>query len=100
MAATLSARFLIEGAFFAAHHSRNLLGDAVNLYKGGRYSTSLVLSTYCIEELGRAKILHKNARDAFNGMVVTVESIRKKCRNHKIKLGVGREFTPGASIVT
>jgi AbiV family abortive infection protein len=64
----------------------HLLRDAVLLIQKKRYASSLVLATYCLEELGRAETYRQNAKRAFVGELVTLRSIDRAVREHQPKL--------------
>jgi AbiV family abortive infection protein len=74
---------LLRGAFYAAEHAWHLLEDAVLLFQNKRYSNTLVLAEYCLEEVGRAKIYVQHRAD---GSAVTVNSLKSECKNHAFKL--------------
>jgi AbiV family abortive infection protein len=51
-----------------------------------RYASSLVLATFCLEQLGRAEIYRKNAKQAFADQPVTVGSMDRALKHHLPKL--------------
>jgi AbiV family abortive infection protein len=68
----------------------HLLRDAVLLIQRERYASSVVLATFCLEELGRVEIYRKNAKDSEKGKEVTVGSMRRDVANHQSKLSPAR----------
>lgn len=85
----LSADFLVVGSFYALEQAGNLLFSAVELFRLKRYSDTLVLSVFCLEELGRAQIFLKNARSALKSKAVTLETLNRECNSHVRKLEQG-----------
>lgn len=85
----LSPDFLLRGAFYSMEQAWHLLQDAVFLFQRGSYGSSLVLSIYCLEEIGRAEIyLHQRGRALTCGEV-TVKELQEAHTKHKLKLGQG-----------
>jgi len=84
--APLSADVLATGAAYAMEQAWYLLKDAVLLMQNGRYSNSLVLATFCLEQLGRAEIYRENAKQAFAGKPITLGSMGRALTDHLPKL--------------
>src|SRR6266849_167665 len=82
----LSADVLTKGAVYAMEQAWNLLRDAVLLIQNKRYASSLVLATFCLEQLGRAEIYRENAKHASAGKPVTLASMGRALRDHLPKL--------------
>jgi len=62
---------LSQGAFFALEQAGQLLMDAALLFQNRRWSSALVLSVFCLEELGKSDILIEKAKTALGGEPVT-----------------------------
>jgi AbiV family abortive infection protein len=82
----LSADALAKGTAYAMEQAWNLLRDSVLLIQNKRYASSLVLATFCLEQLGRAEIYRKNAKQAFAGQPVTLGSMDRALKYHLPKL--------------
>ena len=97
--APLSADVLARGAIYAMEQAWNLLRDAVLLIQNKRYPSSLVLATFCLEQLGRAEIYRENAKHASAGKPVTLGSMRRALTDHLPKL-LKAQIPVTASLVT
>ncbi len=87
MGPALGADFLLHGAFCAAHQAWHLLEDAVALFRRRSYPTSLALSVFCLEEIGRAKFYLEQRDAVLAGDIVTPGILAgKRTRNHVWKL--------------
>ncbi len=84
--APLSAEVLARGTAYAMELAWNLLRDAVLLIQNKRYASSLVLATFCLEQLGRAEIYRENAKHASAGRPVTLDSMGRALTDHLPKL--------------
>ncbi len=82
----LSADALATGTAYAMEQAWHLLQDAVLLIQNKRYPSSFVLATFCLEQLGRAEIYRKNAKQAFAGRTVTLGSMDRELKHHLPKL--------------
>lgn len=82
----LSADTLAQGTVYAMEQAWHLLRDAVMLIQNKRYASSLVLATYCLEQLGRAEIYRENARRAFASNPITLGSMGRSLTDHLPKL--------------
>jgi len=82
----LSADALAKGSTYAMEQAWCLLRDAVLLIQNRRYSSSLVLATFCLEQLGRAEIYRENAKQASAGKPVTLASMGRALTDHLPKL--------------
>ncbi|MBI3895671.1 MAG: AbiV family abortive infection protein [Acidobacteria bacterium] len=86
----LTPGYLCRGTFLAAEQAWHLLHDANLLYGQKRYANSLVLSVYSVEEVGRSRIYLESTKQVLQGKVITLEDLRKRCRDHMEKLAQGR----------
>ena len=86
----LTHGYLCMGTFLAAEQAWHLLHDANLLYGQARYANSLVLSVYSVEEVGRSRIYLESTEQVLQGKVITLEDLRKRCRDHMEKLAQGR----------
>jgi len=82
----LSADVLTKGAIYAMEEAWILLQDAVLLIQNKRCTSSLVLATFCLEQLGRAEFYRENAKHASEGKTVTSRSMGKALTDHLTKL--------------
>lgn len=85
----LTPELLLEGAFYATEQAWHLLEDSVLLFQGERYATSVILATYCLEELSRSKICSDFRTRVLEGTGVTSAQFSTKCEDHKRKLADG-----------
>jgi AbiV family abortive infection protein len=82
----VTAQYLLEGAIYAAEQCGHMMRDAVSLYDNGRYSSSIALSAFAREELGRSRILRELRQNIVgNRADVTLEEIQVRCDDHVIK---------------
>ena len=86
----LTPGYLCLGTFLASEQAWHLLHDANLLYAKKRHANSLVLSVYSIEEVGRARMYLESTEEALRGEVITLEKLRKRCKDHMEKLAQGR----------
>lgn len=84
--AQISSVALVRGAAYALEQAWFLLADAVLLFQNGRYSSSLVLATYCLEQLGRVDLYRENSVRADKGETVTLASMSRELGDHLSKL--------------
>jgi AbiV family abortive infection protein len=84
--APISADALVRGAAYALEQAWFLLADAVLFFQNGRYPSSLVLATYCLEQLGRVDIYREKSARADEGGTVTLISMRRELSDHLSKL--------------
>ena len=82
----LTADVLAKGTTYAMEQAWSLLRDAVLLIQNRRYAGSVVLATFCLEQLGRAEIYRENAKHAFAGKPVTLHSMGRALTDHLPKL--------------
>ncbi len=80
---SLSADFLLQGAYYAAEQAGLLLGDARVLFERGRHSTSMVLAAFCREAIGRAIIYLEERKKVLQSSTVTVKQLRKRCEGRR-----------------
>lgn len=84
--AHITADALVRGTAYAMEQAWHLLRDAVLLIQQERYASSLVIATFCLEQLGRAEIYRKNAKRASEGKRVTLSSMNRDLIDHAAKL--------------
>jgi AbiV family abortive infection protein len=82
----LSADALAKGATYAMEQAWYLLKDAVLLIQNERYASSLILATFCLEQLGRTEIYREYATQAFAGEPVTLGAMSRALTDHLSKL--------------
>jgi AbiV family abortive infection protein len=83
----LTADFLLYGAFHAAHQAWHLLEDAVTLFRSKSYPTSLALSVFALEEIGRRKFYLEQRGLVLGGQAISLETLAsRRTRNHIWKL--------------
>lgn len=51
-----------------------------------RYASSVVMATFCLEQLGRLDIYREKAKDVEAGKIVTLETMKRELREHLPKL--------------
>jgi AbiV family abortive infection protein len=83
--ATLSARYLLQGMWYALEQSGHLLSDAIFLYDRGSHPTAVGVAMLAREELGKALILRQLAEDARAGRAVTHERLGAELEGHITK---------------
>jgi AbiV family abortive infection protein len=76
---TVSAYYLLRGAWYALEQCGNLLRSAVAVYRSGDHATSIVLAGFAREELGKSRILLERRRQTLAGTSFTVKDIRQAC---------------------
>jgi AbiV family abortive infection protein len=86
----LSMRQVVQGAYYAMEQSGRLLVDAVQLYEARRWSSSLVLAVFSLEELGKADMLLARAVEAGENGQRTVAQVMAGVARHTTKLRAGR----------
>jgi AbiV family abortive infection protein len=82
MPASVSPKYLLEGATYALEQSGLLLRDANLLYQNGSYASAMVLALFAQEELGRWKMLRDLRRKVVEGERLTIEDIQEHCGDH------------------
>src|SRR6185437_15516849 len=85
----LTSELLLEGAFCAIEQAWHLLENSVLLFQGERYATSVVLATYCLEELSRSKICFDFRTRILEGTPVTSADFSARREDHERKLADG-----------
>jgi AbiV family abortive infection protein len=80
---------LLKGAFYALEQCGLLLRDANILYRSGSYPSTVVLTAFAREELGRYGILFDLWRRARAGETFTADDVRKACDDHVTKQKAG-----------
>jgi AbiV family abortive infection protein len=89
----MSPEDLLKGAILALEQSGLLLRDANVLYRNRSYANAVVLAALAQEELGRHRILLDLWRLARGGETVTVDRIKKACKEHVTKQERGTSGT-------
>jgi AbiV family abortive infection protein len=89
MASPVTPQFLLEGTAYALEQCGLLLRDANILYRAGSYASSVVLTAFAQEELGRSTILRDLRREVLSGMEYTLEEIQDRCDDHVTKQQAG-----------
>ena len=85
MASSVSPQFLLEGAVYALEQCGLLLRDANVLYRAGSHATTVIVTAFASEELGRSAILFEMRREVLTGKEITKEQIADRCSDHVIK---------------
>lgn len=98
----VTTRYLLEGAWYAAEQCGLLLRDALPLYNGGRFGTATALGLVAREELGKAQILLRIAKEIVDGKPTSPSALRRRIAEHlpKQKAGLDTVFlrtVPGTS---
>lgn len=86
----LTARSIVQGAYYAMEQSGRLLADASQLYALRRWSSSLVLAVFSLEELGKADMLLTRAVDAASTGPKRSDEVMAGVTRHATKLKAGR----------
>jgi AbiV family abortive infection protein len=74
--------------------AHRLIKSSVTLIKDGDYATSVVLSAFAHEEVGRYHILRKLRESVLtNGDEVSIEKINNDCNNHRTRQKEGQGNT-------
>src|SRR5262249_36966893 len=89
MPASVSPRYLLEGAAYALEQCGLLLRDANLLYRSSSYASAVALAAFAQEELGRWKMLHELRRKVLGGDSVTIKQIQTRCGDHVRKQEAG-----------
>src|SRR5215831_14470228 len=89
MPASVSPRYLLEGAAYALEQCGLLLRDANLLYRSNSYASAVALAAFAQEELGRWKMLHDLRRKVLGGDSVTIKEIQTRCGDHVRKQEAG-----------
>jgi AbiV family abortive infection protein len=88
-AASVTPRYLLEGAAYALEQCGLLLQDANVLYRNGSYSSAVAIALFAREELGRYRILLDLRKEVLSGNHFTIEEIGKRCKKHEHKQEAG-----------
>jgi AbiV family abortive infection protein len=86
----LATRSIVQGAYYAMEQSGRLLADAFQLYTLRRWSSSLVLAVFSLEELGKADMLLTRGVDAALNGPKRREEVMAGVAWHATKLRAGR----------
>jgi AbiV family abortive infection protein len=89
MLASVSPRYLLEGAVYALEQCGLLLRDANVLYRNGSYSSAVAVALFAREELGRYRILLELRKKVVDGDHLTIEEVQNHCRSHVTKQEAG-----------
>jgi AbiV family abortive infection protein len=82
MPASVTSKFLLEGAAYALEQCGLMLRDADGLYRSGSYSNAMVLAAFAREELGKWKIFLDLRREVLGGKNLTIKDINDRCDDH------------------
>jgi AbiV family abortive infection protein len=95
----LGADRIIEGAFYSMEQAGRLINDAAALYAQGKWSSSLVLAVFSLEELGKAEMLLLRGIETATGAPKSRNQVMNGVTRHATKLKAGRgEATITASV--
>ena len=86
---SVTPQYLLHGAAYALEQCGLLLRDANILYRSGSYASTVVVTAFAREELGRSSILFDLRRRTLAGEAFTVKQIRQACKNHVAKQQAG-----------
>jgi AbiV family abortive infection protein len=89
MPASVSPKYLIEGAAYALEQCGLLLRDANLLYQNGSYASAAAVALFAQEELGRYQILLELRKKVVDGGSVTIKEIQTRCGDHVRKQEAG-----------
>jgi AbiV family abortive infection protein len=89
MPASVTPRYLLEGAAYALEQCWLLLRDANLLYRSGSYASAVALAALAREELGRWRILQELRRKVLGEDSVTIKKIQSRCAVHVRRQGAG-----------
>src|SRR5437879_770601 len=79
----VAASVLLRGAWYSLEQCGQLLADAVALYRGKSYSSSVALAMIGREELGKHRMLLEEWRKAERtGQYPTIDAIQTACADH------------------
>jgi AbiV family abortive infection protein len=79
----VAAPVLLRGAWYSLEQCGRLLSDAVGLYRGKSYSSSVALAMIGREELGKHRMLLEQWRKAEDtGQFPTIDAIQTACADH------------------
>jgi AbiV family abortive infection protein len=87
--ASVSPKYLLEGAAYALEQCGLLLRDANLLYRNGSYASAVAVAAFAQEELGRWRILLDLRRKVLRGGSVTIKEIQTRCGDHVRKQEAG-----------
>ncbi len=95
----LDSRHIIEGAFYAMEQAGLLLNDAAILYAQRQWPSSLVLSVFSLEELGKAEMLLQRGIEAAASGPKSKKQVMTDVAWHRTRLKAGRgEATVTATV--
>jgi AbiV family abortive infection protein len=89
MPASVSHKYLLEGAAYALEQCGLLLRDANLLYRNGSYASAVAVAAFAQEELGRWRILLDLRRKVLRGDRLTIKEIQTRCGDHVRKQEAG-----------
>ena len=79
---TVSARYLLEGFWYALEQCGRLLHDAIGLYELGRFGTAAGLAMLAREEMGKARILFKLSGEVEAGRALSQRELAETLEDH------------------
>jgi AbiV family abortive infection protein len=88
-AASVSPKYLLEGAAYALEQCGLLLRDANVLHRSGSHANAVALAALAQEELGRWRILQELRKKVVGGASVTIKEIQTRCGDHVRKQEAG-----------
>jgi AbiV family abortive infection protein len=89
MPASVSPKYLLEGAAYSLEQCGLLIRDANLLYQNGSYASALALAAFAQEELGQCKMLNHLRTKVISGESVTIKEIQTRCGDHVRKQEAG-----------
>jgi AbiV family abortive infection protein len=89
MTAQVIPHYVLEGAAYALEQCGLLLRDANFLYRNRSYASTIALTAFAREELGRSRILLDLWRKASAGDALTIEQLEQACDDHLTKQKAG-----------
>src|SRR5438477_11420512 len=88
----VAAPVLLRGAWYSLEQCGHLLSDAVTLYRGKSYSSSVALAMIGREELGKHLMLLEEWRKAEGtGQYPGIDAIQRACADRSEERRVGKE---------
>ena len=89
MGSTVTPKYLLHGYAYTLEQCGLLLRDANVLFRSRSYASTIVLTAFAVEELGRSTILLRLRRRALAGEKITLGKIRPSCSAHPTKQEAG-----------
>src|SRR5260370_1324916 len=89
MGSTVTPKYLLHGYAYTLEQCGLLLRDANVLFRSRSYASTIVLTAFAVEELGRSTILLRLRRRALAGEKIALGEIRTSCSAHHTKQEAG-----------